>query len=160
MTEAAGVLRVGSMLPSLAERLDASYGAVAVPPDDAAAFLDEHGRGVRVLVVSFGHPVGRELLDRLPDLGAVVNFGVGYDNIDVGAAEERAQSDRGGFMAAEGACGPVPEAALIGRQKGEKVLGPRQLIFHIATQHIEDRHVVPRKDAALAEPGEVPRFLG
>jgi lactate dehydrogenase-like 2-hydroxyacid dehydrogenase len=83
------VLRIGSMLPSLADRLDASYGALAVPPDATGAFLEQHGRGARVLVVSFGHPVDRGLLDRLPDLGAVVNFGVGHDNIDLAAAGER-----------------------------------------------------------------------
>ena len=76
------------MLPSLAERLDATYGAVELPAD-AERFLAEQGSGVRVLVVSFGQPVDAELLDALPDLGAVVNFGVGYDNIDVAAARGR-----------------------------------------------------------------------
>jgi lactate dehydrogenase-like 2-hydroxyacid dehydrogenase len=83
------VLRVGRMLPSLAERLDTTYGAVELPPDDADAFLADRGPGTRVLVVSFGHPVDAALLDALPDLGAVVNFGVGYDNVDVAAARER-----------------------------------------------------------------------
>jgi lactate dehydrogenase-like 2-hydroxyacid dehydrogenase len=83
------VLRIGSMLPSLAERLDSSYDALAVPLEGTDTFLEQQGSGVRVLVVSFGHPVGRELLERLPDLGAVVNFGVGHDNIDLAAAGER-----------------------------------------------------------------------
>ena len=87
--ESTAVLRVGSMLPSLAERLTTSYGARELPQQDSDAFLARHGAGVRVLVVSFGHPVDRRLLEQLPDLGAVVNFGVGYDNVDVAAARDR-----------------------------------------------------------------------
>ncbi|WP_238993437.1 2-hydroxyacid dehydrogenase [Nocardioides caldifontis] len=78
------------MLSSLAERLDTTYGAVELPTDDdVSEALATHGPGARVLVVSYGHPVGRPFLEALPDLEAVVNFGVGYDNIDVAAAHER-----------------------------------------------------------------------
>lgn len=89
-TGARRVLRVGPMLPSLATRLDEDHDALDLPtPPGREAFLARHGAGVEVLVVSFGAPVGRDLLDLLPDLRAVVNFGVGYDNVDLDAARER-----------------------------------------------------------------------
>jgi lactate dehydrogenase-like 2-hydroxyacid dehydrogenase len=45
--------------------------------------------GVEVAVVGGGAPAGAAEMDALPDLRAVVNFGVGYDNVDVGEASRR-----------------------------------------------------------------------
>ena len=45
--------------------------------------------GVEVAVVGGGAPAGAAEMDALPDLRAIVNFGVGYDNVDVAEASRR-----------------------------------------------------------------------
>jgi len=46
-------------------------------------------RGIEVLTTNFYKPVRSELLDKLPDLKLVTQFGVGYDNIDVAECHRR-----------------------------------------------------------------------
>ena len=46
-------------------------------------------RGTEVLTTNFYKPVRSELLDKLPDLKLVTQFGVGYDNIDVAECHRR-----------------------------------------------------------------------
>ncbi len=54
---------------------------------DAEAFLRARGAAIRGLAANtLAGPVGAALFDRLPKLEIVANFGVGYDNIDAGAA--------------------------------------------------------------------------
>jgi lactate dehydrogenase-like 2-hydroxyacid dehydrogenase len=56
---------------------------------DPEALLAERGADV-VGVATGGHRrVDAELLDRLPNVQIVANFGVGYDSVDVDAASER-----------------------------------------------------------------------
>ena len=85
------VLLVGPALPSLEEALRASYDVVALPEETGARadVLAEHGERVEVVVVSFGVSVDAALLDALPNVRAVANFGVGYDNVDVAEAGRR-----------------------------------------------------------------------
>ncbi|TWD74726.1 hypothetical protein FB561_6157 [Kribbella amoyensis] len=84
------VLQVGALKPALAEALASSYDALVLPaPHEQAAFLTEHGPSIGVVVTSGRFGVDRALLDALPELGAIVNFGVGYDSTDVAAAVER-----------------------------------------------------------------------
>jgi lactate dehydrogenase-like 2-hydroxyacid dehydrogenase len=85
------VLQVGPLKPSLAETLRASYAAHVLPDDDAdrTAFLAEHADEITVAVTSGRTGVDAELMAALPRLGAVVNFGVGYDTTDVEAAARR-----------------------------------------------------------------------
>jgi len=47
------------------------------------------GDKVRGIAVGNGGKVGRTLMERLPNLEIISNFGVGYDSIDVAAAVER-----------------------------------------------------------------------
>ncbi|MGW0159879.1 2-hydroxyacid dehydrogenase [Mycobacterium sp. NPDC003323] len=87
----ASVLQVGPLKPSLAETLRTRYDALVLP-DDAAAranFLAEHGADITAAVTSGRTGVDATLMSALPNLGAVVNFGVGYDTTDVAAAELR-----------------------------------------------------------------------
>jgi glyoxylate reductase len=56
---------------------DVEIGTVSEPRDD-----------VEVLIVS-GDSVGSDLLDLLPSLRLVANFGVGYDNVDADACRAR-----------------------------------------------------------------------
>lgn len=85
------VLQVGALQPGLVEQLAATYDAAVLPatPDLRDRWLDEHGSGVRLVVTSGRFGVDRALMERLPGLQAIVNFGVGYDTTDVTAARER-----------------------------------------------------------------------
>jgi lactate dehydrogenase-like 2-hydroxyacid dehydrogenase len=80
-----GVLQVGSLLPALTADLKSLHGAVTLPADQGEQdqFLAEHGAEFALVVTSGRVGVRKPLLDKLPQLAAVVNFGVGYDSTDV-----------------------------------------------------------------------------
>ncbi len=77
------------MAPRVTESLERHFtlhrGDLA---DDKERFLDEVGPRVRGMAVSHVH-VNDALLDRLPKLEIVANFGVGYDTIDAAACGRR-----------------------------------------------------------------------
>jgi lactate dehydrogenase-like 2-hydroxyacid dehydrogenase len=77
--------------PSLAQTLQDDYAAHVLPDeaDDRAAFLATHGEEITAVVTSGRIGVDEALMSALPKLGAVVNFGVGYETIDVDAAAVR-----------------------------------------------------------------------
>ena len=85
------VLQVGPLKPSLAQTLHDDYAAYVLPdePAERAEFLSSHGNEVTAVVTSGSTGVDAGLMSALPNLGAVVNFGVGYDTTDVEAAAER-----------------------------------------------------------------------
>lgn len=85
------VLQVGPLKPSLAQTLSETYGARQLPeePAEREAFLAAHGGEVTAVVTTGRSGVDATLMDALPHLGAVVNFGVGYDTTDVDAAAAR-----------------------------------------------------------------------
>ena len=85
------VLQVGPLKPSLAQTLADDYAAWALPEAtaDREAFLAEHGAEVTAVVTSGRTGVDAALMAALPNLGAVVNFGVGYDTTDIDAAAAR-----------------------------------------------------------------------
>ena len=82
------VLQVGPLKPSLAKTLHDDYAAYVLP-EDPAEFLGEHGEEITAVVTSGRTGVDAKLMAALPSLGAVVNFGVGYDTTDVDAAAAR-----------------------------------------------------------------------
>jgi lactate dehydrogenase-like 2-hydroxyacid dehydrogenase len=82
------VLQVGPLKPSLEKTLQDDYAA-HVLPDEPADFLAAHGDEIRAVVTSGRTGVDAELMAALPNLGAVVNFGVGNDTTDVDAAVSR-----------------------------------------------------------------------
>ena len=83
-----GVLQVGDLEPSLTEALAAKYQPVRLPDaDQRAAFLAEHGASVTAIVASGPPGVDAELMAALPNLGAIVNYGVGVDTIDLKGAQ-------------------------------------------------------------------------
>lgn len=86
-----GVLQVGPLLPTLAADLKSLHGAVILPAGQAEqkAFLNERGAEFDVAVTSGGVGVSAALMDALPNLAAIVNFGVGYDTTDVEEAARR-----------------------------------------------------------------------
>ena len=85
------VLQVGPLMPAVQESITEDYGAVRLP--DAASereeFLRMHGASFEVAVTSGKVGVGTDLMRALPNLRAVINFGVGYDTTDVAQATER-----------------------------------------------------------------------
>ncbi|CDQ47217.1 2-hydroxyacid dehydrogenase [Mycolicibacterium neoaurum] len=85
------VLQVGPLKPSLADTLATRYDALVLPEENAAreALLAEHADAVTAVVTSGRTGVDAALMRALPRLGAVINFGVGYDTTDVEAAELR-----------------------------------------------------------------------
>ncbi len=85
------VLQVGPLKPSLAQTLQDDYAAFVLPdePAEREAFLSSHGGEITAVVTSGRTGVDAKLMTALPNLGAVVNFGVGYDTTDVDAAASR-----------------------------------------------------------------------
>jgi lactate dehydrogenase-like 2-hydroxyacid dehydrogenase len=85
------VLQVGPLKPSLARTLAESHAAYVLPEESAAReeFLSSHGGDITAAVTSGRSGVDATLMSTLPRLGAVVNFGVGYDTTDVEAAAAR-----------------------------------------------------------------------
>ncbi len=72
------VLLSAPLQSDLAAELVQTYDAVTEP-----------GPGVRVAVTTSRHGISTEQIAALPDLAAVVSFGVGHDAIDLTAARER-----------------------------------------------------------------------
>jgi lactate dehydrogenase-like 2-hydroxyacid dehydrogenase len=84
------ILQVGPLKPSLAATLTERYDALVLPDDHArATFLAEHGPSIGAVVTTGRTGVAADLMAQLPSLGAIVNFGVGYDTTDVEAAAAR-----------------------------------------------------------------------
>lgn len=83
------VLMVSKMLPSVGEALEEAFTLHRLhEAPDRETLLDEVGPKIRGAAVASA-PVNAELLDRLPNLEIVGNFGVGYDNIDIAACKAR-----------------------------------------------------------------------
>ena len=85
------VLQVGPLKASLEQTLAETYGAYVLPDETPkrSEFLSAHAREITAVVTSGRSGVDAELMRALPTLGAIVNFGVGYDTTDVDAAAER-----------------------------------------------------------------------
>lgn len=76
------VVQLGGLMPFVRRWLADRYSA----PELA----DLHDpSGIEVAVVGGGAPVGAAQMDALPDLRAIANFGVGYDNVDLAEAARR-----------------------------------------------------------------------
>jgi hypothetical protein len=81
------VLQVGKIESSLADFLKAKYEALQLPNDSTRnSFLAEHGPSVTAIVDSGPPGVNADLMNALPNLGAIVHVGAGYDTIDVDEA--------------------------------------------------------------------------
>ena len=85
------ILRVGPVNPTVAESLKEEFATLVLPDSSAerAALLASHGEQIRVAVCSGRFGVDSELMAQLPNLEAIINFGVGYDATDTQQATER-----------------------------------------------------------------------
>ena len=61
-----------------------TYGA---PPREA--FSAAELATVRALITAGGQPLGADVMDAMPDLGAIICYGTGYDGVDLAAARQR-----------------------------------------------------------------------
>ncbi|KAA0085978.1 2-hydroxyacid dehydrogenase [Mycolicibacterium sp. P9-64] len=82
------VLQVGPLKPSLERTLSESHRAYVLPEEPVAReeFLSSHGGDITAVVTSGRSGVDATLMKALPHLGAIVNFGVGYDTTDIDGA--------------------------------------------------------------------------
>jgi lactate dehydrogenase-like 2-hydroxyacid dehydrogenase len=81
------VLQVGELDPQLAETLAAKYDAAVLPTNEfRAEFLSTHAASVRVIVEAGSPDVDATLMKALPNLGAIVHYGAGYDTVDIDSA--------------------------------------------------------------------------
>ncbi len=84
------LLNVGRLPPTLLARLSANYELTTLAEQrDRAAFLAGHGADFVGLVTSAAVGVDAALIAALPSLRVISSFGVGLDQIDVGAAQAR-----------------------------------------------------------------------
>jgi len=82
---------IAPMQPGIADALEERFALhrLWLQPD-REAFLRETGPRIRGVAAStLAGPIGADLLDRLPALEVIANFGVGYDNIDAADAARR-----------------------------------------------------------------------
>lgn len=88
---AATVLRVGPLMPQLEKELIAEFDAprISAVADELTPEREQELTQVRVVVTGGRFGVSAALMDRLPALEAIVNFGVGYDTTDTVEARER-----------------------------------------------------------------------
>lgn len=84
------VLQVGALLPALETGLAAGYSVLKLAPGAAGvAALADRAAEVRGIASSARVAVTAALIDALPNLQVIANFGVGYDNVDVARARAR-----------------------------------------------------------------------
>ena len=84
------VLQVGPLMPSLSAQLAEVFGAVELPEGPRMGpFLTSQGSEFVAVVTSGTTGVSQSLMDALPNLAAIVNFGVGCDATDLVEARRR-----------------------------------------------------------------------
>lgn len=83
-------LSIGSYAENDLSALRAEFDPVFIAgPADLAGLADEVRKGIKAVTYKGHAPFGAAEMDLLPNLGIVANFGVGYDAIDVNAADAR-----------------------------------------------------------------------
>ena len=70
------------------KRLSGRFDVLQVPDGDLTGLSDAQLSAVRAIAVSMS-PIPAAMMERLPNLQVIANFGVGYDNVDVKAAVSR-----------------------------------------------------------------------
>lgn len=84
------VLQLGPMLPLVEKGLAENYAVHLLhKAPDRAKLLAEVGPSIEAVASHVRTPVDAALLDALPNARLVANFGVGYENVDVGHARRK-----------------------------------------------------------------------
>ncbi len=75
------------------QRLANTHGVQLVMPEkellDIPSFIQSDNTDAEILVATFDYTVSKELIDNMPNLQLIANFGVGYNNIDLDACRAR-----------------------------------------------------------------------
>ena len=75
------------------QRLANTHGVQLVMPEkellDIPSFIQSDNTDAEILVATFDYTVSKELIDSMPNLQLITNFGVGYNNIDLDACRAR-----------------------------------------------------------------------
>ena len=75
------------------QRLANTHGVQLVMPEkellDIPSFIQSAHTDAEILVATFDYTVSKELIDNMPNLQLIANFGVGYNNIDLEACRAR-----------------------------------------------------------------------
>jgi len=84
------ILQIVPMLPSVEDALGAAYAVHRLwQAPDPAALLAEAGPRIRGVATSGHAGLAPEILQALPALEIVANYGVGYDAVDIAACKAR-----------------------------------------------------------------------
>ena len=84
------VIQIGRLQASLEQALAAEFDVSPLWREaDAAAFLAREGPSFVGMATSARFGADAKLMDALPKLRVISNFGVGYETIDVDAAKKR-----------------------------------------------------------------------
>lgn len=83
------ILQLGPLTDRFNRSLAADHEVLRLWEEGTEALLDQHAQRVEILVTSARFGCSAALIERLPNLRAIVSFGVGYDAIDVAAAKAR-----------------------------------------------------------------------
>ena len=75
-----------AMMLRIGERLEL-MDAGGKPPGEV--FTAEQLADVRAMITAGGTPLGGDMMDAMPTLGAIVCYGTGYDGVDLAAAAQR-----------------------------------------------------------------------
>src|SRR5712675_962099 len=75
-----------AMMVRIGERFEL-MDAAGKPPHQA--FTTEQLSGVSAMITAGGTPLGADMMDKMPKLGAIVCYGTGYDGVDLAAAAQR-----------------------------------------------------------------------
>lgn len=83
------ILQIGPLTERFNRNLAAKHEVLPFWVGDTDVLLDQHAQRIEVVVTSARFGCTAQLIDTLPNLQAIVSFGVGYDSIDVAAARAR-----------------------------------------------------------------------
>lgn len=84
------ILALGTLLPAEMEELERSFSVIRLAKEsDPEATLQEHRNDIVGIIASPMKKVNRHLIEALPNLEIISQFGIGVDNIDLQAAKER-----------------------------------------------------------------------
>lgn len=83
------ILQLGPLTERFNRGLAAEHEVLRIWEQDADILLDQHAQRIEIVVTSARFGCTAELIERLPNLRAIISSGVGYDSIAVAAARAR-----------------------------------------------------------------------
>lgn len=84
------ILHIGGLMPAELAQLETEFRVIRLGREtDPEGVLQQYRNDIVGIVTSFTRRVNRQLIEALPNLEIICQFGVGVDNIDLDAARER-----------------------------------------------------------------------